>query len=241
MNSEIGEKEPRYRPKVHLSVRSLTPLTMALQLKNGVGKLFTAGETEYAEHKQENGTTLSHNGSSPKEQKQAALPLAVCRSCGAHYLKGYYEYDEEMATAAAANNSRSKTKGRGKGSKTSKKNKNLLPDTLTLSANQPYKKTFQEIYVHLLPVDHKKVETLHLEEDIPEGEDTEAIPESHRTYLVCPYCLVAHARDSLDDPALSCTMTRNVQAMIQNFRHFLVLGKQYNAQSATHVAMVYAK
>lgn len=201
VNPETSEKEPRYRPKVHLSVRSLTPLTMALQLKNGVGKLFTAGETEYAEREQENGTTPSHDGSSSKEQKQAALPLAVCRSCGAHYLKGYYEYDEEMIMAAAANSSRGKANGRGKGSRTSKKAKKQLPDMLTLSANQPYKKTFQEIYVHLLPVDHEKLETLHTEEDIPEGEDTEVVQESHRTYLVCPYCLVAHAHDSLDDPA----------------------------------------
>ena len=49
VNPETGEHEPRYRPKVHLSVRSLTPLTMALHLKNGVGKLFTAGETEYTQ------------------------------------------------------------------------------------------------------------------------------------------------------------------------------------------------
>ncbi len=203
MNHETGEKEPRYRPKVHLSIRSLTPLTMALQLKNGVGKLFTAGETEYAEHEQGNGTTRSQNGLSATEQKQAALPLAVCRSCGAHYLKGYYEYDEEMVmAAAAANSSRRKANGRGKSSRTAKKNKKQLPDMLTLSANQPYKKTFQEIYVHLLPVDHENLELLHTEEDVPEGEDTEVVQESHRTYLVCPYCLVAHASDSLDDPAL---------------------------------------
>jgi ATP-dependent helicase YprA (DUF1998 family) len=203
MNPETGEKEPRYRPKVHLSVRSLTPLTMALQLKNGVGKLFTAGETEYAEHQSGNGTAPSQNGSSPAEQKQAALPLAVCRSCGAHYLKGYYEYDEEMelATAAVAS-ARGKTGGRGKGNRAPKKAKKQLPDVLTLSANQPYKKTFQEIYVHLLPVAHEKLEDLHIEDVIPEGEDTEGTQEGHRTYRVCPYCLIAHAEETLDDPVL---------------------------------------
>jgi superfamily II DNA/RNA helicase len=202
VNPASGEKEPRYRPKVHLSVRSLTPLTMALQLKNGVGKLFTAGETEYAPPDQENGAAQAHNGSSPAGRKQAALPLAVCRTCGAHYLKGYYEYDEEMIAATAAASPRRKTNGRAKSGRATKKNKKQLPDLLTISANQPYKKTFQEIYVHLLPVDHKKLEELHSEDDVPEGEDTETVQEGQRTYLVCPYCLVAHASDTLEDPAL---------------------------------------
>src|SRR5262249_42313671 len=108
-NAETGEFEPRYRPKVHMSVRSLTPLTMALHLKNGVGKIFAAGETEYQDQERSSASDTS------KTQPQAALPLAVCRSCGSHYLKGYFEQDEEILMAMAAMTA--PTKGKGKTTK----------------------------------------------------------------------------------------------------------------------------
>ena len=119
----------------------------------------------------------------------------MCRSCGAHYLKGYYEQDDEMM-AAMVINKKSKANGRGSTRKATRKaEKKLLPDMLTLSANQPYKKTFQEIYVHLRPIDENKREDLHVDDEASEGEETEALLDNHRIYLVCPYCLVAHAEE----------------------------------------------
>src|SRR5258707_1284149 len=203
-NAETGEFEPRYNPKIHMSVRSLTPLTMALQIKNGDGKVFAAGETEY--HDQE---TSSSSGTF-RAQPQAALPLAVCRSCGSHYLKGYFEQDEDVLTAMAAMKLLNKSKGRttragGRRSsttsrKTGQQSLKELPDVLILSANQPYKKTFQEIYVHLLPMKSDENPVTDQENKTLEDEDQDEVSDTRRVYLVCPYCRVAHAQESLHNP-----------------------------------------
>lgn len=238
VNPETGEKEPRYRPKVHLSMRSLTPLTMALQLKNGVGKLFTAGETEYTNV--EAGNDAAQNGASPSKKQQAALPLAICRSCGAHYLKGYYEQDEELLANVAA--AKEKTTRRGSNRKPSKnQSKKQLPDVLTLSANQPYKKTFQEIYVHLLPVGTKNLEDLHTEDDVPEGEDTEVSQDGQQVYLVCPYCLVAHAKNSLLDPSQFVHQEKDCPGHEMDLPLFWDLAKRSSARSVMPEAMVCVK
>ncbi len=202
-NAETGEFEPRYRPKVHMSVRSLTPLTMALHLKNGVGEIFAAGETEYQDKE------LPLPSDTSKRQSQTALPLAVCRSCGSHYLKGYFEQDEEILMAMAAMTAPSKGKGKTtraggrrsstNGRKTGQNSLKRLPDVLTLSANQPYKKTFQEIYVHLLPMRSNEELVAAQNGELLEDDDQEELPDTHRVYLVCPYCRVAYAEDSLRD------------------------------------------
>jgi hypothetical protein len=228
-NPESGEAEPRYRPKVHLVMRSLTPLTMALNLTNGVGKVFTAGETEYAPSQEDE--TAFQNGASRAQatvRKQAALPLAVCRSCGSHYLKGYYEYEEDTLAGTQAR-TRNKANGRGSNRNAAKKLLKKMPDVLTLSANQPYKKTFQEIYVHLLPMKEGNLDTADtpadLDDEVPEGEEMELTKQSHRIYLVCPYCLLAHAEDALSDPLLFQHRTPDCPGYQMALPRFLGFGK----------------
>jgi hypothetical protein len=113
---ETGEEDPRYRPKVHFNMRSLTPLTMTFNVKGKVEHLLTEGETNGP--KQGNGaahtsgtspepaTNVSASPAHPRENTQNALPLAVCRSCGTPYLKGYYEYDEALTFPEASNGRR---------------------------------------------------------------------------------------------------------------------------------------
>src|SRR5581483_1012787 len=155
-----------------------------------------------------------HAPSSPSDssgtQQQSALPLAVCRSCGSHYLKGYFEQDEEILAVVSTMTGPNKSKGKAtkaggrrssaNGRKTSQNVLRRLPDVLTLSANQPYKKTFQEIYIHLLPMKSDEEFAADQQDGILEDDDQEELPDTHRIYLVCPYCRVAHAKDSLSDP-----------------------------------------
>ncbi len=61
-----GDEEPRFRPKVHLLVRSLSPLHCCLECD----ALLTDGRTECGEH----------------ARARPALVFAICRSCGQDYL-----------------------------------------------------------------------------------------------------------------------------------------------------------
>ena len=191
------EIEPRYRPKVHLCMRSLTPITMTLNLKDGAGTLLSEGKTE---DKQETIVGAENQ----EKVTQHALPLAVCRSCGTHYLKGYYEQDEELLLAmrnAATHLGRTTRKKTTKKSKASEKENQTLPDMLLLTPNQPHAKIYQEIYVHLLPLDEKKLnDMLAIDResgDVAEGEDAELAQgiKVSRQYRVCPYCLRAQTTD----------------------------------------------
>ncbi len=195
--SNPEDEEPLYRPKVHLCMRSLTPITMTLNLKDGVGTLLSEGKTE---EKQSATVETDKQAKTPPY----ALPLAVCRSCGTHYLKGYYEQDEEQFLAmrnATAHSSRTTRRKTTKKSKANEKENQQLPDMLLLTPNQPHSKIYQEIYVHLLPLDEKEKKKEVIEDresgDVAEGEDTELAQgvKVSREYRVCPYCLRAQATD----------------------------------------------
>jgi len=199
---ETGEEAPCYRPKVHFNMRSLTPLTMTFNVKGKVERLLTEGETNGPERK--NGAAYSKGTASepganghaspaqPRENTQNALPLAVCRSCGTPYLKGYYEYDNALTFSEASN-------GRRKGRQKAKPESNL-PTRMRLLPDQPYKREFQEMYVHLWR-QSKSQSPKEDASDIPPEDQEDDQPEVGRAYLVCPYCLIAQAKDETDSPA----------------------------------------
>ena len=176
------EPEPRYRPKVHFNMRSMTPLSMSFNLAGRVEKLLSEGQTEHNSHNNHvSPTETATNGHAKGNDDKKALPLAVCRSCGTSYLKGYYDYDELLEQETTRG---SKRKGR-------QKSGSALPDQLSLKPNQPHDRTFRELYILLLP-----------EEKITDEEAAEISPEDlvedersgqSRKYRVCPYCLRAQA------------------------------------------------
>lgn len=112
------EPEPRYRPGVHFNMRSMTPLALSLNAAGKTEKLLSEGETDYPAREKlippydsqsaANGASSQVSGD-PSGEKASALPLAVCRSCGTPYLKGYYEYDDQLAQERT---STAKRKGR---------------------------------------------------------------------------------------------------------------------------------
>lgn len=69
-----GDHEPRFRPKVHLQMRSLAPLNQCLACDS----LLTDGRVE-----------CSDKGK-PHDTTRLALGLGVCRSCGQDYLLGRF-------------------------------------------------------------------------------------------------------------------------------------------------------
>lgn len=80
--SPDAEPEPRLRPKVHLQVRSLTPLNRCLAPE--CGRLLTDNRTEC--HHREGHT-----------EPASALPIGLCRSCGADYFTGQYVVPDRPA------------------------------------------------------------------------------------------------------------------------------------------------
>ncbi|HEY1351674.1 MAG TPA: DEAD/DEAH box helicase [Ktedonobacteraceae bacterium] len=173
--------EPRYRPKVHFSMRSMTPLSLAFTVDGQTEKLFSEGITEYPAREM----PASHpDETAQRQEKASALPLAVCRSCGTPYLKGYYAYDEQEAREQA-------TAVRRKNRKRTADEEDL-PDLIHLQANQPYNRTFRELYVLLLAQkDLAGQEAAEISpEDLEEGEQFFA----GKQYSVCPFCLVARAQ-----------------------------------------------
>lgn len=81
---EGDDSEPRYSPKVHLVMRSLTPLARCLQ--PDCGTLLPDGRTECASDLHD-------------RVPRAALPLGVCRTCGQDYwmatAPGVFRADEK--------------------------------------------------------------------------------------------------------------------------------------------------
>lgn len=202
MNTSTDEAAPRYRPKVHFNMRSMTPLSMTFNLDGQAEYLLAEGETEIDPSREQQGdyahsisssSAGSTNGHANWEQqnKKNALPLAVCRSCGTPYLKGYYEYAETPVDLEISSGRRQK--------KPQKKTPNL-PDRLLLVPDQPYKREFQELYVHLLPKDRRQLSEDEIENVSPDDQDDDRF-EAGRTYMVCPYCLVAQATEEGNTPA----------------------------------------
>lgn len=74
-------RQPRFRPKVHLLVRSISPLTRCLNPE--CGRLLTNGQTE---------CFCDGNGSLAH-----ALTLEICRSCGTDYLTGWVDTSQLQA------------------------------------------------------------------------------------------------------------------------------------------------
>jgi hypothetical protein len=223
INDDTHEPEPRFHPKVHLCVRSLTPLTMKLQSDDEV-HLLKHGETTF--------TTDVHTGATHTTQAMsqtlAALPLAVCRSCGTHYLKGYYEQDEEVPLLSAPSG---RGRGRHPGKKAQAQATKRLPDTLKLSADQPYKTTFQEIYVHLYRI-HEQADEFDTENPdaaVADGEENDLTPtlKEARYYHVCPFCRIAHAeeKDAAFDPATFEHGTPDCPGKEQQLPRFYGFGK----------------
>lgn len=194
--------EPRFRPKVHFNMRSMTPLAMTFTIAGEAEHLLSEGVTQYRPKEataQTNGATpvfseerRNDNGHEQEAQTaKSALPLAVCRSCGTPYLKGYYEYDEIQDLAQASGNTARRKKGQ-------KKDTSELPDFLHLQPDQPYNHTFRELYVLLLPQQRLSAEEAAdvAPEDLEEGERF----DPGKLYLVCPYCLVAQAAGEGETP-----------------------------------------
>lgn len=221
-NEHTEKEEPRYRPKVHLCVRSLTPLTMTLDPVKGNGQLLSKGETEY---KVQNNGASSATGRTDAGEVQSALPLAVCRSCGSHYLKGYYEQDEDELVESMSVRSSGKRRA---SRKTDAKAPRRLPDHMKLLADQPYQGPYQEMYVHLLAIDKNNAPEIDpADGDVPDGEDDDLSQgiKSSRMYLVCPHCLIAHADGALTSPAHFPHETPDCPGRYENLRSFFGFGK----------------
>lgn len=204
VNPTTGDEETRYRPKVHFNMRSLTPLSMTFDLEGKTEHLLKDGETDYDPEHAQNGNSAHKyevsrehgmNGHDAQAQQvhKTALPLAVCRSCGTPYLKGYYEYADTPATRSSANGSKRKGKR--------KANSSDLPDRLLLQPDQPYQREFKELYVHLWSQHGQSLSEEELEE-VPPDELDDNQQKSGRTYMVCPYCLIAQAVEEDDTAAI---------------------------------------
>ena len=194
---DTGEEDPRYRPKVHFNMRSLTPLTMTFNVKGKVEHLLTEGETNSLDQghsaahtsgtSAEPATNRRASPAQPRENAQNALPLAVCRSCGTPYLKGYYEYDEALTFPETSN-------GRRRGRQKAKPVSNL-PLRMRLLPDQPYKREFQEMYVHLWQRSENKLTEDEAWDEPQEDREDDQRDEVGKAYIVCPYCLIAQAKD----------------------------------------------
>ncbi len=77
-----GEPEPRFRPKVHMQIRSLTPLNRCLD--DHCQRLLT-----------DNRATCDHPATHAAPQR--ALPLGLCRLCGADYVLGQFSVPEHAS------------------------------------------------------------------------------------------------------------------------------------------------
>lgn len=145
------EPEPRLRPKVHLQVRSLTPLNRCLA--PGCGRLLTDSQSE-----------CDHPECHP--EPAAALPLGICRSCGADFLMGQFTPPEPDAGRRA-----------GAGRKTE-----LRVDRLGQIELMPFERPnvrLATLYLYPGPAD-----------DMVLDEDGEPVLRIQR-YHVCPYCRIA--------------------------------------------------
>ncbi|MFP4438861.1 MAG: DEAD/DEAH box helicase [Chloroflexaceae bacterium] len=148
------EAAPRFRPKIHLLIRSLSPLAVCMHPEHT--HLLTDGATECID-------TTAHNGQTVK-----ALPLGLCRSCGADYRIGAFAVTDAMLRAP-----------RGKARSRSKLEIQHV-GAVQLQAEEAQAEQMERIYLY-----PGQLDDLVLEE---EGE----LPVNARPYLVCPHCLQAH-------------------------------------------------
>ena len=159
---EQGELLPRFRPKIHQIVRSLTPLGVCLDQR--CEKLLTDGAT-----------VCSHAGAAPTR----ALPLGLCRSCGADYRIALFRVPNEALYDK----------------KGARRPVNKLSIEL-IGAVRLQAESDLEAHerMFLLP---KRAELVINDGD--EEDEADDLPPFHgRDYLVCPYCLDARPADGGD-------------------------------------------
>ncbi len=144
------EEAPRFRPKVHLLIRSLSPLSICMHPQHQ--HLLTDGAT-------------SCRGDG---RVVRALPLGLCRSCGADYRIGAFQVTDAMLRTA-------------KGKQRSPEDLDIRQvGAVKLAAEEAQTEHMERMYLY-----PGALEDLVLEED---GE----LPVSARSYAVCPQCLQAH-------------------------------------------------
>lgn len=161
------EEAPRFRPKVHLLIRSLSPLSICMHPQHQ--HLLTDGAT-------------SCRGDG---QVVRALPLGLCRSCGADYRIGAFQVTDAMLRTA-------------KGKQRSPEDLDIRQvGAVKLAAEEAQTEHMERMYLY-----PGALEDLVLEED---GE----LPVSAQSYEVCPQCLQAHpvtetASGSTQEACISC-------------------------------------
>lgn len=153
-NTGRADPEPRFRPKVHLQVRSLTPLNRCLVRE--CGRLLTDNRAEC--HHPECHTDAA-----------SALPLGICRSCGADYFVGQFVPPEPTA----------RRRGQGVGRPRSELRVDELGQLELLAFERPDTTRLATLYLY-----PGSLEELVLEED---GELAIRV----QAYHVCPFCRTA--------------------------------------------------
>jgi replicative superfamily II helicase/very-short-patch-repair endonuclease len=156
----IGDLDVRFRPKVHLLIRSLAPL--AICLNPACGRLLTDGATECAC----DGSMQAH-----------ALPLGLCRSCGADYRIGGFVVQDHMLRSP-----------RGKMRPASQLEIDHV-GKVRLYAEESQTEHMQKMF--LSPGTHEDL--------IADDEDDGEVMLNTREYVVCPACLQARPATSATD------------------------------------------
>lgn len=159
-----NQSGPRLKPKVHLFVRSLTPLHLCLGLQSE--HLLTDGETVCGHPDHEDG------------QVQAPM-LVACRSCGADYRQVYVEVERWRAAT-----------GRGQGRRRPSQVGRFTE--LPLSTEKPALGAFQALYLgrwsgEAAPDDEGQDGAPDVDAEIEE----ESAVRPALVMAVCPHCLVA--------------------------------------------------
>jgi hypothetical protein len=168
-----SEPEARFRPKIHLIVRSLTPLTVCLN--PDCQSLHTDGETDCECHP----LALQQGDGGQQATTSKAMILGLCRSCGTDYRIGYFAVSDEMLTTA-----------RGK-----RRSRDQLKiehvGEVILQADEAGAEQLESIFLY-----PGRTEDLILREE-------DEISISTEEYVICPICLHARPSNQTDAVCLN--------------------------------------